>query len=131
MHHIRPVALIALLLAGTAVAAPGRQARIKGTVTDGQGKPVPDVKIVVTTKAVPSFRMETKTDKDGHWAALLADATRFYDYRFEKAGYVTVNVADKKVPAGFPNDADPIRSSSLWVLDVQLVAQEPAATSGK
>ncbi len=130
MFCFRRLAFVALLLTGAAAAAPRTNARIEGTVTDQAGKPVPGVKIVITTKAVSTFKMETTTDKGGHWSALLGDATRTYTYRFEKAGYLPVE-AEWKVPAGFPNDADPNRSSSLWVRNVQLVAQEPAAKDAK
>jgi tetratricopeptide (TPR) repeat protein len=111
-------ALAAALLLATATAFAGAQARIQGTVTDGQGKPVPDVKVVITTKELIKFKMESTTDKNGHWAAILGDATKKYVYRFEKADYIPYE-EEKKVGVG-----------SNETFDVKLLTKEQAIQTG-
>jgi Carboxypeptidase regulatory-like domain len=125
-------ALFALfLLPATPIAAQQRavaderQGHVSGKVTDGNGEPVSDVKVSITTKAISSFRKELKTGEDGTWATTLVDATGTYRYRFEKAGFVTVE-KEKKVPFGTPTmpSVYTVRTSRL---DVQLSAPAPAA----
>jgi len=123
--------LVALFVVpgGTLQAQGKRGGRITGTVTDGKGAPLADVRIAITTKANASFRKEVRTGKDGAWAALLNDATVAYHYRFEKAGYVSVET-DKKVPIWNPGEqATGDRGSEAnSILDVQL---PPAASASK
>jgi hypothetical protein len=125
-------AVLALLLvaAGPVHAQGKRQGRITGTVSDSQGSPVADVSISITTKANSSFHKKVQTAKDGSWAALLNDATVSYHYRFEKAGFVTVET-DKKVPVLNPGEqVDGGRGSEAHsILDVQLQPAAPANRS--
>ena len=114
---VGPALAVALLL-GTAVAFAGAQARIQGTVTDAQGNKLLDVKITITTKALTKFKMETKTDKDGHWGTILNDATLKYVYRFEKPGYIAWE-EEKKIGVG---------TNETW--DVVLMTQEQAIKAG-
>ncbi len=95
-----------------------QQGRITGKVTDGKGTPLPDVKIVVTTKSITNFRQELKTDKDGKWGTILNDSTISYLYHFEKQGYMSFD-QEKKVPIG-----------SSEVLDAQLLTQSQAIEKG-
>jgi hypothetical protein len=126
--------LALLLLPATPIRAErGRQGRISGKVTDGNGDPVGDVKVTITTKSISNFKKELATKKDGTWATFLSDATLTYHYLFEKPGYVAVE-KDKKVPIWNPNDYDqPVgtRSGDFSVLDIQLFAQAPAVEKGK
>jgi tetratricopeptide (TPR) repeat protein len=96
----------------------GQQGRITGKVTDGKGVALPDVRIVITTKAITTFKQELKTDKDGKWGTILNDATMTYHYRFEKQGFIP-SEQDWKVRVG---DTD--------VLDVQLLTQTQAIEKG-
>jgi hypothetical protein len=122
-------AVLALLLvaAGPVHAQGKRQGRITGTVSDSKGSPLADVSISITTKASSSFHKTVRTTKDGSWAALLNDATVSYHYRFERAGYVTVET-DKKVPILNPGEQeDGGRGSEAHsILDVRLQAVAPA-----
>jgi tetratricopeptide (TPR) repeat protein len=111
-------ALAATLLLGTSTALAIAQGRIQGTVTDGTGKPIPDVKVVITTKELVKFRMETKTNKDGHWAAIVGDATKKYIYHFEKADYIPYE-EEKKIGIG---------SNETW--DIKLLTKEQAIQTG-
>ena len=106
--------------------------RISGSVRDEAGKPVPDVKIVITTMANSRFKKELTTGKDGSWATFLDDAPSPYHYRFEKPGYAAVE-KDKKVPRWNPNDGtdDIGRRADFSVLDIQLFTQAPAARNGQ
>jgi tetratricopeptide (TPR) repeat protein len=105
-----------LLLPATLFAV--QQGRISGKVTDGKGVTLSDVKITITTKAIASFKLELKTDKDGKYGTILNDATKTYHYRFEKQGFIPLE-QDKKVPIG-----------GAEVLDVQLLTQEQAVEKG-
>ena len=94
------------------------QARIQGTVTDGQGKPVPDVKVVITTNELAKFKLETTTDKNGHWATILGNATPTYVYQFEKADYIPYE-EEKKIGIG-----------SNETFDIKLLTKEQAIQTG-
>jgi tetratricopeptide (TPR) repeat protein len=95
-----------------------QQARITGKVTDGKGVALPDVKVVITTKAITTFKQELKTDKDGKWGTILNDSTFSYFYHFEKPGFIAFD-QEKKIPIG-----------STEVFDVQLLTQTQAIEKG-
>jgi Flp pilus assembly protein TadD len=95
-----------------------QQGRISGKVTDGKGTTLSDVKITITTKALTTYKLELKTDKDGKYGTILNDATLTYHYRFEKQGFIPFE-QDKKIPIG-----------SSEVLDVQLLTQTQAVEKG-
>ncbi len=82
-------AAIAALVAVAAVPAlwATTQGRVHGTVTDETGKPVADVRVIVTLEGNNSFRVEDTTNNKGAYAVTLIDATRVYSYRWEKEGY--------------------------------------------
>ncbi len=91
------VAVFALWTASAAQAL--NQARLYGTITDENKKPVPDVQVTVTCPGIATFKLETKTDAKGNWAVTLIDATKSYNFRYEKAGHQTMQ-QDLKVPIG-------------------------------
>jgi tetratricopeptide (TPR) repeat protein len=115
----RPLAraLLSLLLLPAALLAV-QQGRISGVVRDGKGVPLPDVRVTITTKAITSFKVVLKTDKNGKWGTILNDATILYHYHFEKDGFVPAG-QDKKVPIGGAEE-----------LDVQLVTETQAVAKG-
>jgi len=115
---VGPALAVALLL-GAAAAFGAAQARIQGTVTDAQGVKLPDVKITITTKAITKFKLELKSDKDGHWGTILNDATMRYIYRFEKPGYIAWE-EEKKIGIG---------TNETW--DIVLMTQDQAIKAGK
>ncbi len=93
---------VAIAVAALGLPSPAsalNQARLFGTITDENGKPVPDVQITVLCPGVASFKLESKSDAKGNWAVTIIDATKTYNYTFEKAGYQTQG-QDLKVPIG-------------------------------
>ncbi len=93
-----PAGFLAVLLAVAAPAA-AQQARVQGVVRDARGVPLEGVKVTITTPTNARLRIEVTTNKDGKWRAILSTAVPPYTYRFEKAGYVTVQET-KKVGVG-------------------------------
>jgi tetratricopeptide (TPR) repeat protein len=90
-------ALTAFGIASFALA--GAQARLKGKVTDTSGNPVDGATITVTTPNLRLFKVTLKSDKKGEYGTILNDATMPYHLKFEKDGFVPMEV-DKKVPVG-------------------------------
>ena len=82
----------AFLLA--AVPPAGAQGRVKGKVTDSAGNPVEDATITVTTPNPTNFKLSSH-DKKGEYGTILNDATMPYHLKFEKEGFVAVEL-DKK-----------------------------------
>jgi Tfp pilus assembly protein PilF len=87
------------------------QARIYGTMLDENKKPLPDVTITVTCLEMASFRIDSKSDKDGKWAVTIVDATKTYHYKFEKPGYQFFE-SDLKLPIS-ANERRDVTLSSL------------------
>ena len=125
------LSLLTVLLVPSLTQAAQRQGHISGKVVNVDNQPIPDVKVTITTKASAKFKKELTTGKDGSYETFLNDATVSYHYRFEKAGFVTVET-DKKVPIWNPSEESGVYpgSASMSVLNVQLVAQ-PAAEPGR
>ncbi|MEM7480717.1 MAG: tetratricopeptide repeat protein [Acidobacteriota bacterium] len=80
--------LTALLLL-TGVLFGQAQGRVQGTVVDENGDPIQGVKVTITAENFAFEEVKT-TDKKGRFAILFVDATRVYDFVFEKEGYVNV-----------------------------------------
>ena len=92
--------LIAAAVLWTSSAAQAlNQARLFGTITDENNKPIADVQVTVTCPDIATFKLEEKTDGKGNWAVTLIDATKSYNYKYEKPGYQTMQ-QDLKVPIG-------------------------------
>ena len=70
-----------------------------GTITDENKKPVVGVQITVTCPEVSTFKLETTSDAKGNWAVTLIDATKSYNYKYEKPGHQTMQ-QDFKAPIG-------------------------------
>ena len=95
---VMAVAVVAVL-GGASAAQALNQARLYGTITDENDKPVAGVLLTVTCPEVASFKLEIKTDAKGNWAVTLIDATKSYHYKYEKDGYQTMQ-QDLKIPIG-------------------------------
>jgi predicted Zn-dependent protease len=99
----RRISLLAAAVAAALVLAPaleaGTSARVIGHVTDASGKPVEGVKVTITSPAITTFKAETTTDKNGKFEKLFIDAIPKYHYKFEKAGFTTLE-DDFKAAAG-------------------------------
>jgi len=106
-------ALVAFGIASFALA--GAQARLKGKVTDASGNPVDGATITVTTPSLRLFKVTLKSDKKGEYGTILNDATMPYHLKFEKDGFVPMEV-DKKVPVG-----------DVGVVDAKLLSTKEAA----
>jgi tetratricopeptide (TPR) repeat protein len=96
----------------------GAQARLKGKVTDASGNPVDGATITVTTPNLRLFKVTLKSDKKGEYGTILNDATMPYHLKFEKDGFVPMEV-DKKVPVG-----------DVGVVDAKLQSTTQAAAHG-
>lgn len=94
---IAVTAIVALGMSSPASAL--NQARLHGTITDENGKPVAGVLVTVTCPEVKSFKLEATSDKRGNWAVTLIDATKSYNYRYSKEGYQEMQ-QDLKVAIG-------------------------------
>jgi len=82
-----PLALAALLVPGLLFAQ--AQGRVKVTVVDEKGEPVPGVAVTITSDEI-GYHKEIETDKKGQLAVIFVDATRAYSFRLEKEGYKPV-----------------------------------------
>jgi tetratricopeptide (TPR) repeat protein len=85
MSLVRRVAL-AFLLVPTLLFAQA-QGRIKGTVKDVKGSPIPNAKITITCPEIANFHKELRVDFKGEWATLVVDATRRYLFHVEADGF--------------------------------------------
>ncbi|MDQ2969578.1 MAG: tetratricopeptide repeat protein [Acidobacteriota bacterium] len=92
---LRLSAALAILLTALPALA-GTQGRVTGKVTDSAGNPVEGVTVTVTTPAIKTFKLSTKTSSDGRYGLIVNDATLLYRMRFEKDGYVPAE-AEKKL----------------------------------
>jgi tetratricopeptide (TPR) repeat protein len=91
------VALAAILSVRSALA--GAQARIVGNVFGPEKVPIPNAKIVITNKKVPSFKIELAADDKGVFKTIIADATYVYTYLISADGFNSLEI-DKKAPIG-------------------------------
>ena len=92
---MRSLAAIAILLMSLPAVA-GTQGRVTGRVTDSAGNPVEGVTVTITTPALKSFKLTSKTGADGKWATIVNDATIVYSVKFEKDGYVPQEQTNRK-----------------------------------
>jgi tetratricopeptide (TPR) repeat protein len=117
-------AAVTLALASPAAAL--NQARIHGTITDENKKPLEGVDVLVTCPDVATIRLETKTDAKGNWAITLVDATKLHHYKFSKEGYQIME-QDLKIPIN-SNERRNFTMASLASLGATAPAgQEPTA----
>lgn len=91
--------LASVLLCSASAAHALNQARLYGTITDENKKPIEGIQVTVTCPDIATFKLETVTDQKGNWAVTILDATKSYNYKYEKAGYQTMQ-QDLKVPIG-------------------------------
>ncbi|HEY6051614.1 MAG TPA: carboxypeptidase regulatory-like domain-containing protein [Thermoanaerobaculia bacterium] len=87
-------AMAILLMSLPAIA--GTQGRVTGRVTDSAGNPVEGVTVTITTPALKSFKLTSKTTADGKWATIVNDATILYTVHFEKDGFAPAEQQNRK-----------------------------------
>ncbi len=88
-----------------AVALAAAQGRLVGTVTGPDGAPLQGVVLTLTTPNLTTFKLTTTTDKKGHYALIVNDATIPYRLHFELEGYVPYE-ENKKLSIGEPTTVD-------------------------
>lgn len=96
MLRLSRCALVALVILGLTpvVALAQAQGRLQATVVDEAGQPVPDVQITMDNEEI-GYHQTAKTDKKGRFSVIFVDATRTYEYKFEKDGYRTTTTTFK------------------------------------
>jgi tetratricopeptide (TPR) repeat protein len=95
----RSVLIIISILFTASLTFAARQARIKGTVKDVEGKGVPGAKITITCVEQGDFLKVVECRKNGTYSLLLVDATRNYVFTVEAEGFVSIE-QPVKVGAG-------------------------------
>lgn len=88
-----------LFVVGTAagVAVAGSQARVKGVVVDGDGRPVAGATITLTSDELASFEKQETTDDKGGFKVMILDATKTYRFVIEAEGFLT---AERTIKVG-------------------------------
>jgi len=76
------------------------QGRVKATVMDTAGKPIPKAKVTVTCRDIATYKKEIIADKDGEFSVLFVDATKRYTFKVEAAGYQGTEATHKPPIAG-------------------------------
>ncbi|MEO8197122.1 MAG: tetratricopeptide repeat protein [Thermoanaerobaculia bacterium] len=112
------------------------QARLYGTITDENNKPVADVQVTVLCPDIATFKLESKTDAKGNWAVTLIDATQTYHYKYEKVGFQTME-QDLKVPLGsndrkdfqMLSNAEAIKRGQAVAVPQEATAEEKAVAA--
>ncbi len=74
------------------LASAQRVATLVGKVIDPESKPIQDVVVTATSPQLPQFNEVRKTDKKGSFTINFSQVDVTYHYRFDKAGYQTLEV---------------------------------------
>jgi len=93
------VAVTVIVMLAAPLVWAGAQARVKGTILNSGGEPIPDVVMTITTDQVAGYRKDVKIKKNGSFSTLILDATRTYKFHIEAPGYVPIE-RTFKVPIG-------------------------------
>ncbi len=68
------------------------EGRLVGKIIDPDGKPIPGVSVTATSPQISSFKELRTTDKRGTFTIDFRQIDVTYQYRFEKAGYQTLEI---------------------------------------
>jgi Tfp pilus assembly protein PilF len=82
--------LLILILIIPGLAFAGQKGRLVGKIVDKEGKPIQGVTVTATSPQVPKFKEVLTTDKKGLFVVDFSQIDVTYHYRFEKAGYQTL-----------------------------------------
>jgi tetratricopeptide (TPR) repeat protein len=125
MRLVRGVALAVFLVPSLLFAQ--AQGRIKGTVKDAKGNPIPNAKVIITCPDIANFHKELVADRKGEWATLVVDATRHYLFHVEAAGFQPVEQLLKPRIGGETLEAPFTLQSvaDLQAMQQQKVLEEP------
>jgi len=79
-----------MIVMASGVAFAQRQGRLLGKVVDTKKNPIEGVVVTVTAAELPSFRVTETTNKKGIFIVDFSHLGITYHYRFDKAGYQTL-----------------------------------------
>jgi tetratricopeptide (TPR) repeat protein len=96
----RVARLAALLVVVPSLLFAQAQGRVKGTVVDGEGKPVPNAKVVITCPEITTYKKEMTADKKGVFTTLIVDATKQYLFHVEAPGFQAIEQLNKPLIGG-------------------------------
>jgi Tfp pilus assembly protein PilF len=82
--------ILLVLVPGLAIAQ--TRARLIGKVVDPEGKPILGVVVTASSPQIPNFKESRTTDKRGTFSIDFGEVDVTYRYRFDKAGYETLEV---------------------------------------
>jgi len=118
------LALVAVLMPAALLAQ--AQGRVKGTVRDAKGNPIPNAKMVVTCPEIKVFRQEPKVDEKGRYSILIVDATKRYMFHVEAPGFQGIEQLNKPLTGQQTLELD----FTLQTLqEVQAASEPPAVTA--
>lgn len=102
MHNkLRTIAwLLILMWMVPGLAFAERQGRLIGKVLDPDGKPISGVVVIATSPQIPNFKEVMTTDKRGVFTIDFDQIDVTYHYRFDSAGYQSMDVEQKWSLAG-------------------------------
>jgi tetratricopeptide (TPR) repeat protein len=89
MHQLRQLLLSLTLFLALAAPVWAQVGLIRGTVTDEEGNPIPEVRITITTEQLSSFRKTISTNKRGQFRIRFPgnQIQYLFDFLFEKPGF--------------------------------------------
>jgi tetratricopeptide (TPR) repeat protein len=103
-----------------------REGRLVGKVTDPQGNPIPGVVVTATSPQIPGFRDVQTTDKRGVFVVDFYKIDVTYNYRFDKAGYQSMEAQQKWTLEGTEHYQWTMRAGQTAAV---VGGQPPASTS--
>jgi Tfp pilus assembly protein PilF len=117
------LALVAVLMPAALLAQ--AQGRVKGTVKDAKGNPIPNAKMLITCPEIKVFRQEPKVDEKGRYSILIVDATKRYMFHVEAPGFQGLEQLNKPLTGQQTLELD----FTLQTLQEVQAATEPAGLS--
>lgn len=90
-RRARIVSMVALLFVLSTAAFGQAFGRVVLTVVDGEGNPLRDVSVIVTSEGT-SFRQEKTTNKKGKTTVSVTDGTKTYQFHVEHSAYPSVDL---------------------------------------
>lgn len=95
MKCVRIVALVLVALLMPVGLLAQAQGRVKGTVRDAKGNPIPNAKMIITCPDIKVFKQEPKVDQKGRYSILIVDATKKYMFHVEAPGFQAIEQLNK------------------------------------
>ncbi len=92
--------LLFVILIIPGIASAERKGRLVGKIVDPDGKPIPEVVVTVTSPDIPSFKDVQTSDKKGMFTVDFRQVDVTYKYRFDKAGYQTMEAQQRFLGEG-------------------------------